>query len=107
MYRVAALAMVIHSAMCQDTDRCEYDPESGVMCLPGSENDPCSDCVCRKGCDDCHDAKYCTTKITPGGNANTAKTTPGDAYGGLWWMIFFFAMLRDSHSPTVIADKRS
>merc|ERR1712127_1030742 len=28
-------------------DKCQYDPESGVMCMPNSENDPCIECVCQ------------------------------------------------------------
>merc|ERR1712150_110624 len=31
---------------------CRVDPDSGVYCMPGSENDPCSDCKCKgKVCD--------------------------------------------------------
>merc|ERR1712032_373742 len=25
--------------------KCEVDPETGSMCMPGNENDPCKDCV--------------------------------------------------------------
>ena len=26
--------------------RCQVDPDSGMWCMPGSENDPCIDCKC-------------------------------------------------------------
>merc|ERR1712048_1094935 len=34
------------SAVCRRAkDNCEVDPDSGVRCMPGNENDPCADCV--------------------------------------------------------------
>jgi len=34
------------SAVCRRAkDNCEVDPDSGMKCMPGSENDPCADCV--------------------------------------------------------------
>merc|ERR1712037_720855 len=41
--------------------KCEVDPETGSMCMPGNENDPCADCVRAKTCKDttCLTSEFC------------------------------------------------
>ena len=35
-----------NSQACKDAKaKCEVDPETGSMCMPGNENDPCADCI--------------------------------------------------------------
>jgi len=72
------------STKCLDSlSRCEYDPESGVMCTPNSENDACIDCVC-DSCD-CSDRAYYPTRLVCG-----ASLTAGLAFLS---MIVFAAVL--------------
>jgi len=44
-------------------DRCAYDPESGVMCDPTSENDPCENCICRFA-SDCSNSQYSNSQYS-------------------------------------------
>jgi len=55
-------------------DRCAYDPESGVMCMPKSENDPCADCKCRSNAD-CSSKQYMKYVVDHGHSAYLALTS--------------------------------